>query len=194
MLSENELWILSYYRASEITGSMFFGRIAKLVPPGPMQADLTQHFADEAQHSTWFTECIESLGARPLKLPFAYQDDYLRSAGVPSNFMEVLSITQVFEKRILNTYSKHAKLPNTRPAVERVLRRIMRDESWHVQWVRAALKDLEPRYGKDHIAETLERHTTADNETYARFLREYAERVEFLARAQEQDGAEIAAE
>jgi len=194
MLSENEHWLLSYYRASEITGSMFFGRISKLVPPGPMQADLTQHFADEAQHSTWFTECIESLGARPLKLSFAYQDDYLRSAGVPSNLMEVLSITQVFEKRILNTYSRHAKLPNVRPAVSRVLRRIMRDESWHVQWVRNALKELEPRYGKDHITATLERHTAADLETYGRFLREYGERVEFLVRSQELEGAEASAE
>jgi bacterioferritin (cytochrome b1) len=180
MLSENEQWLLSYYRASEITGAMFFGRIAKLLKPGPLQADLTQHFADEAQHAAWFTECMESLGAPPLKLSYAYQDDYLRSAGVPTNLMEILSITQVFEKRVLNTYARHVRFPGARSPVVRVLKRIMRDESWHVQWVRQSLKDLEPTYGKDHIAQTVSRHTAADRVTYERFIREYGQRIEAL--------------
>jgi len=180
MLSENERWLVSYYRASEITGAMFFGRIAKMQRPGPVQADLTQHFADEAQHARWFTECMESLGITPLKLSFAYQDDYLKTAGVPSNFMEVLSITQVFEKRILHTYAKHLRVAGTPTPVKRTLQRIMRDEKWHVEWVRQALQDLEPEYGKAHIDATLERHAAADRETYRRFLDEHGQRVEFL--------------
>lgn len=183
MLSENERWLVSYYRVSEITGAMFFGRLAKMQRPGPVQADLTQHFADEAQHARWFTECMESLDVKPLKLSFAYQDDYLTTAGVPTNFMEVLSITQVFEKRILNTYARHLKVPGTPPPVKRTLQRIMRDEKWHVEWVKQALRDLEPQYGKDHIERTLDRHTAADRETYRRFIDEHGERVTFLLEA-----------
>jgi rubrerythrin len=185
MLSENERWLLSYYRASEITGAMFFGRIAKMQRPGPVQADLTQHFADEAQHARWFTECFESMQETPIKLSFAYQDDYLATAGVPVNFMEVLSITQAFEKRILNSYGRHVRLPSTPTPVRRVLQRIMRDERWHVEWVKHALMDLEPQYGKEVIERTLERHAAADRATYKRFLDEYGERVAFLTQRQE---------
>jgi len=180
MLSENERWLLSYYRASEITGAMFFGRIAKMQRPGPVQADLTMHFADEAQHARWFTECMESLSVQPLKLNDAYQDDYLKTAGPPTNFMEILSITQAFEKRILNTYAKHLRVPGTPTPVKRTLQRIMRDEKWHVEWIKQALRDMEPVYGKEHIERTLDRHTAADKETYRKFVNEHAERIDFL--------------
>jgi len=185
MLSENERWLLSYYRASEITGAMFFGRIARMQRPGPVQADMTQHFADEAQHSRWFTECMESLDVKPFKMSFAYQDDYLQTAGVPTNFMEVLSITHAFELRILKTYALHRSVPGTPIPVKRTLERIMRDEKWHVEWVRTALKDLEGEYGKEHIKDTLERHAAADRETYRRFLDQYSERVDFLLKSRE---------
>ena len=180
MLSENERWLVSFYRASEITGAMFFGRVAKMLKPGPTQADLTQHFADEAKHSVWFTEAMESLNVKPVKMQFAYQDDYLVTAGPPINYMEVLSITQVFEKRILNTYAKHLQVPATPAPIKRTLERIMRDERWHVQWVKQALKELEPLYGKENIERTLERHTQADRETFGRLMHEHGQRLDFL--------------
>jgi rubrerythrin len=183
MLSENERWLVSYYRASEIAGATFFGRVARFARNAALATDLTQHFADEAKHAAWFTECLETMDAAPLKLNVAYQDDYLRTAGVPVNMMEILSITQVFERRVLNTYTKHAALPNTPMPIKRVLARIMRDEQWHVQWVKQALKDLEPTYGREHIASTVARHTQADRETYGRALQEHGERIAFLVNA-----------
>ncbi len=185
MLSENERWILSFYRTSEITGAMFFARMAKLWRPGPVQTDLTYHFADEAQHARWFTECLEGLGETPLRLSFAYQDDYLETAGAPTNLMEVLSITHAFELRVLRTYARHLKFEGTPIAVQRTIQRIVRDEKGHVEWVRGALKNLETEFGKETIRSTLERHAAADRQTYRRFLDEYGQRFEFLARDQE---------
>src|SRR5262249_37702424 len=46
-VTENELWLLSYYRSSEINGALFFGRVARTIR-GPLQVDVTHHFADEA--------------------------------------------------------------------------------------------------------------------------------------------------
>ena len=57
-LSENELWLLSFYRTSEISGSLFFGKLARTLRPGPIQIDMTKHFADEANHAWYWTECI----------------------------------------------------------------------------------------------------------------------------------------
>src|SRR5437763_882854 len=89
MVDENELWILSFYRTSEISGALFFGRLARSMKPGPLQADMTKHFADESQHSWYWTRCLEELGARAYKLDDAYQDQYFQAAGMPVNFMAV---------------------------------------------------------------------------------------------------------
>jgi hypothetical protein len=83
MISENELWLLSFYRVSEISGALFFGRLARSMRPSSIQADMTKHFSDEAMHAWYWTDCIERLGAKPLKLDVAYQDQYLVAAGMP---------------------------------------------------------------------------------------------------------------
>src|SRR6267142_354827 len=105
MLDENQLWLLSFYRSSEISGSLFFGRLARSMKPSAIQADMTKHFSDEAQHAWFWTSCINRLGAEPIKLSSAYQDQYLTAAGAPSNMMEILAITQIFEKRVVNQYA-----------------------------------------------------------------------------------------
>lgn len=181
-LSEDELFVLSYYRSSEINGSLFFGRLARVLRPGPVQHDLTKHFADEAQHAWYWTRCIDELGARPLKLAEAYQDRYLEAAGLPLNVMEVLAITLVFERRVINQYAKHLSLPGLQPEIGATIDRIMEDERWHVQWVRDALAGLEERFDKVHIDATLRRFRDADREVYAETLAEYEQRLGFLAR------------
>ncbi len=179
-LSDDELFVLSYYRSSEINGSLFFGRLARVLKPGPVQHDLTKHFADEAQHAWYWTRCIDALGARPLKLAQAYQDRYLEAAGLPLNLMEVLAITLVFERRVINQYAKHLAIPGLHPEIATTIDRIMEDERWHVQWVRDALAGLEGRFGKDHVDATLRRFRQADREVYADTLAEYEQRLGFL--------------
>src|ERR1043166_5120509 len=67
-IGENELWLLSFYRTSELSGALFFGRLARALRAGPIQRDLTHHFADESQHAWYWTRCIAELGdaARPV--------------------------------------------------------------------------------------------------------------------------------
>jgi hypothetical protein len=40
-LNENELWLLSFYRHSEIQGALFFGKVAQTIPDGEIQCDIT---------------------------------------------------------------------------------------------------------------------------------------------------------
>lgn len=179
-LDENELWLLSFYRTSEISGSLFFGKLARTLRPGPIQIDMTKHFADEAQHAWYWTECIRELGAQPMKLADAYQDQYASTAGMPANLMEVLAITQIFERRVINQYTRHAKAPGLKLPVARTLEKIMQDELWHIDWVKKALESLEPEYGRATIEETIERFRAADREVYARTMREHEERLRTL--------------
>ena len=184
-LSENDLWLLSYYRNSEITGALFFGRIARLKTIARLQTDITQHFADEANHAALWTSCITDLGHEPLKVRVSYQDQYFDVVGAPANLMEVLAITWVFEKRTIGAYRRHQAFAGVHPRVRDTLERIMVDERWHLQYVRTALTSLEARFGKAHIDETVARFTAADREVYERTLAEYGDRVAFLVPDQE---------
>ncbi len=180
MLAENDLWLLSLYRSSEIDGALFFGRLAKVLRPGKIQIDMTKHFADEAQHASYWTQCIEELGSEPLKLNESYQDSYVSLTGIPANLMEVLAITQVFEQRVVNQYAMHLQVPELPSAVASTLERIMDDERWHLEWVRKALQSLEPEYGRETVQATIRRFREADRDVYERAMREHAERLATL--------------
>lgn len=177
MIDENLHWILSFYRSSEISGALFFGRLANSLRPSAIQQDMTRHFADEANHARFWTDCLQQLGVEPMKLGIAYQDQYLAAAGMPTNLMEILAITQVFEKRVVGQYALHANSPDVPRPVQETLARITQDERWHIQWVRDALRGMEAEYGADNIRATLERFTLADREVYRRTAREHRQRI-----------------
>lgn len=179
-ITDNHHYILSYYRISEISGALFFGRLAKVLRPGPVQMDMTRHFADEAAHAHYWTDAIGRLGREPLKLRDSYQDQYNEAIGVPVNLMEVLAVTQVFERRVINAYARHERVPDLHPVVKETITRIMEDEKWHIAWIKAALERLEPEYGKDQIEATIHRYWQADKEIYAKTMAEHEARVEEL--------------
>lgn len=176
-IDENLHWILSFYRTSEISGALFFGELARSLRPSPIQQDMTRHFADEANHARYWTDCLEKLGTEPLKLPTAYQNQYLAAAGMPANLMEILAITQVFEKRVVAQYTLHTKSPNVPDIVIETIETIMKDEKWHIQWIRDALKGMEAEYGADNIKDTLKRFTSADREVYQKTTEEHRQRI-----------------
>lgn len=185
MISENELWVLSFYRASEISGALFFGRLSRSVKPGPIQRDLTKHFADESMHSWYWTECIEALGHQPLKLRQAYQDQYLEAAGIPVNMMEILAITQVFEQRVISQYAVHSQVPGLDPRIQATLQKIMEDERWHIHWIKEALIGLESKFGKDQVESTIKRFRQGDQEVYKQTMTEHEERIEHILKAKQ---------
>jgi bacterioferritin (cytochrome b1) len=189
-LSENDRWLLSYYRSSEINGALFFGRMARTIR-GPLQQEVTHHFADEATHAHYWTRCIAELGDTPLALGRGYQDQYLAAIGVPANLMEVMAITQVFEKRVIGQYRRHLRFPGTHPSVRRTIEKIMVDERWHIQYVRDALAAMADVYGEEEIQAALGRFIAADQEVYARTLAEYSDRIAFLAGSMGDTGVDV---
>jgi hypothetical protein len=179
-LGDNDRWLLSYYRSSEIQAALFFGRVARIVKGGPLQVEVTHHFADEANHARYWSDCICDLEGTAIKLRESYQDQYLEAIGVPVNLMEVMAVTQVLEKRVIGQYHKHLRAPDVNPRVRQTIEQIMIDERWHIQYVRDALTQMSDRYGAAHIEQTIARFTRADQEVYEKTLGEYGERVAFL--------------
>jgi Rubrerythrin len=179
-LTENDRWLLSFYRSSEIDGAVFFGKVAETVRSGQLGADVAQHFADEAKHAAIWTRCLLDLDIEPLRIRRSYQSQYFEAVGAPANLMEVLAITQVFEKRVIGQYRRQLRHPATHPRVQAALEEIMDDERWHLQYVRRALGAMRERHGTERVATTLGRYARADEEVYARTLAEYGDRMAFL--------------
>lgn len=182
-VSDNDRWMLSYYRVSEINGALFFGRMARIIRPGRLQDQVTHHFADEAAHSSYWTHCMQDLGFHPEKQRATYQDRYFTALGVPANLMEVMAITLVFEKRVIGHYRRHLAYPDTHPRIKQTIDQIMLDERRHLKYVREALDDMTGRYGADFVRQTLERYQEADNDAYAGLMSEFGERMTFLESA-----------
>lgn len=175
-----ERWLLSFYRTSEISGALFFGRLANVIRDPRIQFDLTRHFADEAQHARWWSDCMDQLTVRPARVNASYQDAYLEAGGAPANVMEVLAVTLAFEKRVAGSYAAHIKVPGLAEPIRATLARIMEDEGWHIQWVSRALREMEPEYGADTVAAAIQRYADADREVYQRTLAEHGEIVASL--------------
>lgn len=166
-IPRSELWILSYYRVSEIAGAMLFGKVARRIKDDTLRVLLTKHFADEARHAWVWTDCITKVGGIPLEIPNTYQSRYGAETGVPTNELELLGITQIFEKRVINQYRAHQKRKGTHPTVAAALQDIMVDEQWHLKWVKDELKKLETKFGKSKVADTLEHYRAIDERVYA---------------------------
>lgn len=179
-VSDEERWILSFYRDSEISGAMFFGRIARFLPAGQMQHDMTRHFADESAHAALWTETLYNLDCKPQRCKNAYQDAYLDAAGLPVNMMEILALTNVFERRVLTQYQQHLQLPNLNPRIGTTLNAIMDDEQWHILWIDKALNNMAETYGRETIDKKLAYYQAADDEVYAKAVAESDERLRFL--------------
>lgn len=175
-----ERWLLSFYRASEISGALFFGRLANVIRDPRVQFDLTRHFADESQHARWWSDCMDTLGVRPTRVTASYQDAYLEAGGAPANVMEVLAVTLAFEKRVAGSYASHLKVTDLAPPIRTTLTRIMEDEGWHIQWVSRTLRDMHAEYGADTVEAAIERYAAADREVYQKALAEHEDVVDSL--------------
>lgn len=136
--SPEEVWVLSYYRASELAGALLFGRLARRTADDELRSFLTRHFAEEAQHAWIWTETIEKIGATPLPIAETYQSQYASRAGLPSSMIEVLLLTETFERRIREHFQLHAR--RTRhPVVRATLERMLAEEEGHLDWIEQRL-------------------------------------------------------
>lgn len=166
-IDRGELWILSYYRVSEIAGAMLFGKVARRIKDENLRVLITRHFADEARHAWVWTDAIVKVGGTPLEIPQTYQSRYGAEIGLPTSELELLAVTQIFEKRVIDQYRKHQRRRGTHAVVKAALADIMVDESWHLKWVKDQLKALEKKLGKKTVTDTVERYRAIDERVYA---------------------------
>ena len=168
--SSVELAWLDFYRASELHGGLVLGRLAGRVRDGALAIQLLRHAAEEVEHARLWAETTLALGGRLRPAPRTYQEGYAELLGPPRSIVEVLALTQVFERRVYRHFTRHLRRPGTHPLVASTLHRMLDEERGHLSWVR---RWLDERAERDETDSLLARYTAADETVYQQFLTLY---------------------
>ena len=179
-ISDNELWLLSYYRESELAGALLMGRLARETDDDDLRVRLTEHCAEEARHAWAWTETILRVGGTPRRVSETYQSRYHAAVGNPSNLLEVLALTQIFERRVVRHFKAHLSWPGTHPEVARTLQQLIDEEVGHIRWVKDRLDAHAAIHGESVVKEMLDRFRRIDEQVYNE-LRQFASCFEQIA-------------
>lgn len=162
-----ELAWLDFYRASELEGGLVLGTLARRVRDGALATALLRHAAEEVEHARVWTETILAVGGRVSRAPRTYQAGYARELGPPRTIIEVLALTQVFERRVWRHFTRHLRRPGTHPLVRATLQRMLDEEREHLSWVRRWLD------GRPDADALLARYAQVDERVYQEYLELY---------------------
>lgn len=169
---ERELRWLNFYRASELEGGLVLAQLARCVRDPKLMLRLTRHGAEEVKHAELWTETMLAVGGVPSPTADTYQRRYATRLGPPQNTLQVLALTQVFERRVYKHFLVHARRPETHPAVRRTLLRMVEEERDHLSWVKRWLDKASDRR-PDVFRRLMASYSCADRAIYAEVTAEY---------------------
>ena len=92
--------------------------------------------------------------------------------GTPLTLLEVLALTQVFERRVYRHFTLHLRVPGVHPAIAQTLQRMLEEERGHLSWVRHWLDD-QAKDRAQEVRDVLRRYALADRRIYDVFSSEY---------------------
>jgi bacterioferritin (cytochrome b1) len=167
MISDQELYVLSYYRACELGGAILFGRLAYHTSIDAYRIPLTEHSMEESEHAWLWTKTIRDLGHVPLKVTNTYQTEYGKLFGMPENILEIFCLTQIFEQRTLEHFHRHLALTSVHPLVKAALEKMIADETGHIGWIRRELDAYAKEHGRESLDQMMEKLQRMDNQVYA---------------------------
>jgi bacterioferritin (cytochrome b1) len=171
-ITQTELELLNFYRASELHGGLILGQLVQHVRDPHLILRLTRHSAEEIIHAQLWTETIFAVGGQPWPTRDTYQARYATVIGPPSTMLEVLALTQVFERGVYRHFMLHARRPGTHPAVCATLRRMLHDERDHLSWVKHWLDD-QAKTRQELVSRLMRRYAAVDVTVRNKVLREY---------------------
>ena len=167
-----ELRRLNFYRASELHGGLVLGQLARRVRDPALMLELTRHSAEEVVHAQLWTETILRVGGVPRPVSRTYQTLVAREVGPLTNLLQVLALTQVFERRVYRHFIDHARLPETHPEVRKTLLRMVEEEKSHLSWVKRWLDEQEEKRPLE-VRQAMSRFASIDQRIYDRLVVEY---------------------
>ena len=171
-ITDRELTLLNFYRASELQGGLILGRLVQHVRDPELILRLTAHSAEEVLHAQLWTETILDVGGKPSPTADSYQSRYATVIGTPTSLVEVLALTQVFERGVYRHFTAHLRRPGTHPRVQATLGRMLADERGHLSWVKQWL-DCQTGSRRAAIPTLMRRYSAADAAIRKQLMSEY---------------------
>jgi hypothetical protein len=135
MPAVNLAWKFHWFRQSELEGALLLGRMIGLVEDPHLIVNLTQHCAEEAEHSRIWSDVIAELELPVVRIFRSYQSFYLEHAGRPGRLLDVLSFTQIFERRVHRRFHEEMHRTDTPGVARQAFARMIEDEKGHLSWV-----------------------------------------------------------
>jgi hypothetical protein len=179
-----ELWLLAFYRNSELHGALLMGRLARSYTDPVLATNLTRHCATEARHAAMLTEALAALEA-PVDLETGtIQGHYGEAGGIPTELADLLVLSEVLEKRVLASYRAHLQRDDVSPVARRTLEAIVREmeeeedgNDPHAGWIDRALDEMP----QQAVAAAKARWRQVDAEVAASLMRTLDERFAGLS-------------
>jgi bacterioferritin (cytochrome b1) len=170
------LTVMSFYREAELHGARLLLVMHGHLRDPDSQIKLTRHLADETRHAFLWTKRIADLGAAPLVITNGYQHRLGIRVGVPHDTIDLLALTSVAESRALERYRNHAKQEDVDGRTLEVLKAVSADETWHLAWVDAKMREIaECRGDPERATRAVEKLRIIEREVYATFIAEELE-------------------
>lgn len=176
MTHSAEIALLNFYRASELHGGLILGQMVRRTRDPELILNLTRHSAEEVMHAQLWTETIIAIGGRPAPVRDTYQTRYAAEMGTPISMLEILALTQVFERRVYRHFMEHLRRPGVHPVVADTLRRMIDEERGHLTWVKKWL-DTQAEKRPAEVREVMQRYAVIDERVYAAMSAEYGWRL-----------------
>jgi demethoxyubiquinone hydroxylase (CLK1/Coq7/Cat5 family) len=174
--SNSEIALLNFYRASELHGGLILGQMVRRARDPELILNLTRHSAEEVMHAQLWTETIIAIGGRPAPVRDTYQTRYAEEVGTPISMLEILALTQVFERRVYRHFMEHLRRPGVNPIVAATLQRMLDEERGHLKWVKRWL-DAQAAQRQAEVREVMQRYAVVDERVYAAISAEYGWRL-----------------
>jgi bacterioferritin (cytochrome b1) len=177
--SAREMWLLAFYRNSELHGALLMGRLARSYDDASLAAHLTRHCATEARHAAMLTDALAALGGRIDLETGTIQGRYGEAGGIPTELADLLALSEILEKRVLASYRDHLARrdvsPIARQTLEAIVSEMEREEDGtdpHAGWIDQALDRMPP----EAVAAAKERWQGVDAQVAAGLLQWLDER------------------
>jgi demethoxyubiquinone hydroxylase (CLK1/Coq7/Cat5 family) len=174
--SNSEIALLNFYRASELHGGLILGQMVRRARDPELILNLTRHSAEEVMHAQLWTEAIIAVGGRPAPVRETYQTRYAAEVGTPLTMLEILALTQVFERTVYRHFTEHLRRPGLHPIIAGTLQRMLDEERGHLKWVKLWL-DKQAASRPTEVREVMRRYAAADELIYAAISAEYGWRL-----------------
>ena len=179
LLTDRELWLVNFYRNSELHGALLMGRLARTLSDPALLVEATTHCATEARHASMLSQAIARSGAAIDPRLGTIQELYAAEGGVPSALVDILVLSETLERRVRESYHRHLREESPHALVAETLRSILSEmeakhASEHAGWIETAL-DRSPAH---EVAAARTRWQTVDRAVAARLLADLDERFD----------------